>query len=92
MGAAARLTGDARWMHMALTLAARSLGRVAPNPAVGAVLVRDGRVLGRGATADGGRPHAEAVALDQARVDALSADPTPEALLACIHASSTPIG
>jgi diaminohydroxyphosphoribosylaminopyrimidine deaminase/5-amino-6-(5-phosphoribosylamino)uracil reductase len=52
---------------MALSLAARSLGRVAPNPAVGAVLVRDGRVLGRGATADGGRPHAEAVALDQAR-------------------------
>ena len=58
---------DARWMRMALSLAARSLGRVAPNPAVGAVLVRDGRVLGRGVTADGGRPHAEAVALDQAR-------------------------
>ena len=57
---------DTRWMRLALTLAARSLGRVAPNPAVGAVLVRDGRVLGRGATADGGRPHAEAVALEQA--------------------------
>ncbi|MCH8952696.1 MAG: riboflavin biosynthesis protein RibD, partial [Proteobacteria bacterium] len=64
MDAAVSLAGDARWMHMALTLAARSLGRVAPNPAVGAVLVRGGRVLGRGATADGGRPHAEAVALD----------------------------
>ncbi|HUF87284.1 MAG TPA: bifunctional diaminohydroxyphosphoribosylaminopyrimidine deaminase/5-amino-6-(5-phosphoribosylamino)uracil reductase RibD [Thermohalobaculum sp.] len=54
-------------MRMALALAARSLGRVAPNPAVGAVLVREGRVLGRGVTGDGGRPHAEAVALDQAR-------------------------
>jgi diaminohydroxyphosphoribosylaminopyrimidine deaminase/5-amino-6-(5-phosphoribosylamino)uracil reductase len=67
MDAAVSLAGDARWMHMALAMAARSLGRVAPNPAVGAVLVRGGRVLGRGATADGGRPHAEAVALDQAR-------------------------
>jgi diaminohydroxyphosphoribosylaminopyrimidine deaminase / 5-amino-6-(5-phosphoribosylamino)uracil reductase len=59
---------DIRWMRMALTLAARSLGRVAPNPAVGAVLVREGLVLGRGATADGGRPHAEAMALEQARL------------------------
>ena len=58
MDPAVSLAGDARWMHMALTLAARSLGRVAPNPAVGAVLVQGGRVLGRGATADGGRPHA----------------------------------
>jgi len=59
---------DIRWMRMALMLAARSLGRVAPNPAVGAVLVREGLVLGRGATADGGRPHAEAMALEQARL------------------------
>lgn len=59
--------GDARWMRMALGLAARALGRVAPNPAVGAVIVREGRVLGRGVTGDGGRPHAEAVALAQAR-------------------------
>ena len=67
MGGAMSLAGDVRWMRMAMTLAARSLGRVAPNPAVGAVLVRDGRVLGRGATADGGRPHAEVLALEQAR-------------------------
>jgi diaminohydroxyphosphoribosylaminopyrimidine deaminase/5-amino-6-(5-phosphoribosylamino)uracil reductase len=65
---AASRARDARWMHMALSLATRSLGRVAPNPAVGAVLVRDGRVLGRGTTADGGRPHAEALALEQARL------------------------
>lgn len=59
--------GDARWMRMALMLAARSLGRAAPNPAVGAVIVCEGRVLGRGVTGHGGRPHAEAEALAQAR-------------------------
>jgi len=58
---------DERWMRLALSLAARGLGQVAPNPAVGAVLVREDRVLGRGATGAGGRPHAEAIALDQAR-------------------------
>lgn len=57
---------DIRWMRVALGLAARALGRVAPNPAVGALVVRDGRVLGRGITGDGGRPHAEAVALTEA--------------------------
>ena len=59
-------TLDARWMGVALNLAKRGLGRVAPNPAVGCVLVKGGRVVGRGWTADGGRPHAEARALDQA--------------------------
>ncbi len=53
-------------MRAALALARRGLGRVAPNPSVGAILVREGRVLGRGVTTDGGRPHAEAVALAQA--------------------------
>lgn len=57
---------DERWMRLALSLGARGLGRVWPNPAVGCVIVRDGRVLGRGATQPGGRPHAERVALDQA--------------------------
>ena len=53
-------------MAAALALAARGLGRVWPNPAVGCVIVADGRVVGRGRTADGGRPHAEAVALAEA--------------------------
>ncbi|MEX3014338.1 bifunctional diaminohydroxyphosphoribosylaminopyrimidine deaminase/5-amino-6-(5-phosphoribosylamino)uracil reductase RibD [Gymnodinialimonas hymeniacidonis] len=57
---------DTRWMRLALSLGARGLGRVWPNPAVGCVLVRDGRVVGRGWTAPGGRPHAEVVALAQA--------------------------
>lgn len=54
---------DARFMAAALNLARRGLGRVAPNPAVGALVVKDRIVLGRGATARGGRPHAEPLAI-----------------------------
>lgn len=57
---------DAGWMAVALGLAERGRGRTAPNPNVGCVLVRDGRVVGRGWTQPGGRPHAEAMALAQA--------------------------
>lgn len=53
-------------MALALSLGRQGLGRVWPNPAVGCVIVADGRIVGRGRTADGGRPHAEAVALAQA--------------------------
>ena len=53
-------------MTHALRLAARGLGNVWPNPAVGCVLLRDGRIVGRGWTQPGGRPHAERRALDQA--------------------------
>jgi diaminohydroxyphosphoribosylaminopyrimidine deaminase / 5-amino-6-(5-phosphoribosylamino)uracil reductase len=53
-------------MAAALALAQRGRGRTAPNPNVGCVLVRDGRVVGRGWTQPGGRPHAEAVALAEA--------------------------
>jgi len=53
-------------MAHALALGRRGLGRVAPNPAVGCVLVRDGLVVGRGWTQPGGRPHAETMALAQA--------------------------
>jgi diaminohydroxyphosphoribosylaminopyrimidine deaminase/5-amino-6-(5-phosphoribosylamino)uracil reductase len=54
---------DYRFMDAALALARAQLGRTAPNPAVGCVIVRDGRIVGWGATADGGRPHAERQAL-----------------------------
>jgi len=94
VGGAVSQVGDVRWMRMAMTLAARSLGRVAPNPAVGAVLVRDGRVLGRGATADGGRPHAESVALEQARTrygaEALAGATAYVTLEPCAHHGHTP--
>jgi diaminohydroxyphosphoribosylaminopyrimidine deaminase / 5-amino-6-(5-phosphoribosylamino)uracil reductase len=53
-------------MRAALALARRSLGRTWPNPAVGCVIVKDGLVVGRGRTRDGGRPHAEVDALSQA--------------------------
>lgn len=57
---------DTRFMALALSLGRRGLGQCAPNPAVGCVIVRDGRIVGRGATAPGGRPHAEPQALAQA--------------------------
>jgi len=54
-------------MDEALRLGLEALGRSAPNPNVGCVIVSPGmRIVGRGATAQGGRPHAEAIALDQA--------------------------
>ena len=60
------MTDDDIWMRRAIYLAARNLGLTGDNPAVGCVLVRDGAVVGEGATAPGGRPHAEELALDQA--------------------------
>lgn len=65
-GLAADLDEDLRWMDAALNLGSRSLGLTAPNPAVGAILVKDGAVVGRGATAPGGRPHAERIAIERA--------------------------
>lgn len=59
-------------MRAALALARRSLGRTWPNPAVGCVMVRDGCVIARGRTRDGGRPHAEADAIAQAAAAGVS--------------------
>ena len=57
---------DRRFMQLALTLGRRGQGRTWPNPAVGAVAVRDGVIVGRGWTQPGGRPHAEPEALRRA--------------------------
>jgi diaminohydroxyphosphoribosylaminopyrimidine deaminase/5-amino-6-(5-phosphoribosylamino)uracil reductase len=57
---------DVRFMQLALTLGRRGQGRTWPNPAVGAVIVKDGIIVGRGWTQPGGRPHAEPVALAHA--------------------------
>lgn len=54
---------DEDFMAAALALGRRNLGRTAPNPAVGALLLKDGVVLAHGFTGAGGRPHAETVAL-----------------------------
>ncbi|MHB9878688.1 bifunctional diaminohydroxyphosphoribosylaminopyrimidine deaminase/5-amino-6-(5-phosphoribosylamino)uracil reductase RibD [Pacificimonas sp. ICDLI1SI03] len=65
---------DPRRMRAAVALAARGRGLTAPNPSVGCVIVRDGVVVGAGWTQPGGRPHAEAVALQQAGDRAEGAD------------------
>ncbi|MGY6632770.1 MAG: bifunctional diaminohydroxyphosphoribosylaminopyrimidine deaminase/5-amino-6-(5-phosphoribosylamino)uracil reductase RibD [Alkalilacustris sp.] len=79
----------ARWMRVALGLARRGLGTVWPNPAVGCVIVRDGRAVGRGWTQPGGRPHAETVAL--ARAGALARGATAYVSLEpCAHHGRTP--
>jgi diaminohydroxyphosphoribosylaminopyrimidine deaminase/5-amino-6-(5-phosphoribosylamino)uracil reductase len=57
---------DVRFMQLALTLGRRGQGRTWPNPAVGAVIVKDGVIVGRGWTQPGGRPHAEVEALGRA--------------------------
>src|ERR671936_1707132 len=57
---------DARFMALALALGRRGLGRAWPNPAVGAVVAKDGVIVSRGWTQPGGRPHAETEALRRA--------------------------
>jgi len=80
---------DLQAMRAALALARRGLGRVWPNPAVGCVIARDGRVVGRGWTQPGGRPHAEAEALARAgdRAQGATAYVTLEP---CCHWGRTP--
>lgn len=57
---------DRAFMDQAFALAYAQLGKTWPNPPVGCVLVKDGAVIAAGATGDGGRPHAEEIALDKA--------------------------
>ena len=72
-----------------MALARRALGRVSPNPAVGAVLVKDGRVVGQGHTQPPGQDHAEIVALRQA--DGLAKGATLYVTLEpCAHHGRTP--
>jgi diaminohydroxyphosphoribosylaminopyrimidine deaminase / 5-amino-6-(5-phosphoribosylamino)uracil reductase len=80
---------DEGWMRTALGLARRGLGRVWPNPAVGCLVVADGVVVGRGWTGDGGVPHAETVALDQAGARARGAT-VYVTLEPCNHVGRTP--
>ncbi len=64
--AAPVVTDDRRFMDLALSLGRRGFGRTWPNPAVGAVIVKDGVIVSRGWTQPGGRPHAEVEALRRA--------------------------
>jgi diaminohydroxyphosphoribosylaminopyrimidine deaminase/5-amino-6-(5-phosphoribosylamino)uracil reductase len=80
---------SAGFMRAALRLAKRGLGRTAPNPPVGAVVVRDGVVVGRGFHAAAGQPHAEVVALRDAGQKARGAD-IYVTLEPCAHRGRTP--
>jgi len=76
-------------MALALSLGRRGQGNCWPNPAVGCVIVRDGRIVGRGWTQPGGRPHAEVVALAQAG-DLAKGATAYVSLEPCSHHGKTP--
>lgn len=81
--------GDLAHMRAALALARRGLGSTWPNPSVGCVIVRNGRVVGRGVTGAGGRPHAEQLALAMAGPAARGATAY-VTLEPCAHHGRTP--
>jgi diaminohydroxyphosphoribosylaminopyrimidine deaminase/5-amino-6-(5-phosphoribosylamino)uracil reductase len=81
------MNGDERWLAAAASLAARGRPLSRPNPAVGALVVKDGAVVGRGWTQEGGRPHAEALALAAAATAAAGAT-LYVTLEPCAHASA----
>ena len=87
--AAASPALDHRFMQLALALGRRGLGRTWPNPAVGAVIVKNGVIAGRGWTQPGGRPHAETEALKRAGKDARGAT-LYATLEPCSHQGKTP--
>ena len=80
---------DKRFMALALALGRRGLGHTWPNPSVGCVIVREGRIIGRATTAFGGRPHAEPQALAQAGEAARGATAY-VSLEPCAHHGETP--
>ncbi len=77
------------FMAAAIKLSLKQRGRTGDNPNVGCVVVKDGKIIGRGATADGGRPHAETQALIQAGPHANGAD-VYVTLEPCAHHGQTP--
>ena len=83
------MSHDLPFLHHALRLAARGLGRTWPNPTVGCVLVKEGKVLAATRTADSGRPHAESQALEIAGESARGATAY-VTLEPCAHHGQTP--
>jgi len=65
---------DKDYMAMAIALSMRARGNSGPNPNVGCVIVKNGRIVGRGWTQPSGRPHAEAMAIEMAKEKAIGAD------------------
>jgi len=83
------MRGDQDFMRLALKLAARGAGWVSPNPLVGAVVVRDGEIVGRGWHRRYGGPHAEVEALGRAGAAARGAT-LYVTLEPCNHHGQTP--
>lgn len=83
------MSTDSAFMQYALSLARRGLGNTSPNPSVGCVIVKDGKILGAANTAKGGRPHAETQALQQAALEAKGATAY-VTLEPCSHYGKTP--
>lgn len=83
------MTTDTHYMQQALRLGRYGLGRTAPNPAVGCVIVNNDQVVGTGYTQPGGRPHAEAIALAVAGEQAKGASAY-VSLEPCAHEGQTP--
>jgi len=81
---------DVLHMRAALALARRGNGRTWPNPSVGCVIVKDGRVVGRATTAQGGRPHAEPQALTMAGAAARGATAYVTLEPCCFHGRTPP--
>lgn len=80
---------DKRFLKMAARLGRRNLGATGANPSVGCILVKDNRIIARGVTAPGGRPHAETVALAAAGMNAKGATAY-ITLEPCAHHGKTP--
>jgi diaminohydroxyphosphoribosylaminopyrimidine deaminase/5-amino-6-(5-phosphoribosylamino)uracil reductase len=80
---------DEQWMGQALTLARKALGQTRPNPVVGAVVVKEGRLVARGYHRAAGLPHAEAIALKRAEAQARGAT-LYVTLEPCCHFGRTP--
>lgn len=80
---------DIQYMRSAINMARRGIGRTAENPSVGCVIVKNGSVVARARTADGGRPHAEALAIQDAGEQARGAT-LYVTLEPCAHRGKTP--
>jgi len=83
------LSYDEKYMRLAMQLAENAIGRTSPNPLVGAVIVKDNRVVGCGWHRKAGTPHAEVHALNQAGELAQGAD-VYVTLEPCAHYGKTP--
>jgi len=83
------MTDDEIWMRRVLRLAEKGRGRTSPNPMVGAVLVKDGKIVGEGYHAKAGEAHAEMIALNRAGREAREATLYIN-LEPCVHFGKTP--